>query len=209
MGETVESYDDVLEEAASLITSEHTGVERVYEDKDVIAEIGNLQYKIAFISKYEHAQFGSDRLSDSFKEDLQRLGPWRLLLAIHEQENESSPVGPALTQIEFRQLVRQLEANMLRLNEIVRRVAFCGPAILDGNQDRIAMEGIGWPPAFPAILYQTRLADWMNITPLVDEGKAWISSIRKSLVKMSQSMCSTSPGRQKLREGPVTVWESL
>ena len=41
MGEVLD-LGDVLEEAVALITSEESNVDRVYEEDDVLAEVGSL-----------------------------------------------------------------------------------------------------------------------------------------------------------------------
>ena len=193
-----EHYGDVLETAASLINSEETGLERVYEEGDVISEMGTLQYKVAFISRSLHAQFRNDRYSDSFKEELQRLGPFGLLLAVHQQENTAIPVSPALTQVEFRQVAHEMEVNMGRLNELVKRTGFNGPALVDGHPDRTAMETIGWQFVFPPLLHSTRLADWLDLSGLVNEGKGLVTSIKKKMLKMSQTcLLYTSPSQRE------------
>ena len=183
---------DILEEAVHMIINEDTNVDRVVEVGDSIAEVGSLQHKISFITKSEHVQFGSDRLTDSFKEDLQRVGPFLLIQSIYEQQNENFPTGPALSLLEFRQLARQMENSMGHLQELVRRAGFTGPAIPLGHQDRAVMEEIGWDDIFPPILFHTRLADFSDITSLVDQGEAWVNSLWKNLIRMSQSMTTTS-----------------
>ena len=89
---------DMLQEAVYMIVNEDTNVHRVLEDEDSIAELVNLEHKISFILTTEHPQFGSDRLTDSFKQDLQRAGPFRMIQSIYEQQVEGDfPSGPALS----------------------------------------------------------------------------------------------------------------